>query len=73
MENKESLQLTFVGDIFPADLEFNIGFGIKSLFEHHQGNPWELILKELFNKADIALYEVKKESGNGIRFFNEDS
>jgi poly-gamma-glutamate synthesis protein (capsule biosynthesis protein) len=55
MKNKDFLKLLFVGDIFPADLDFNIGFGIKSLFDQHQGNLWKPVLSALFKNADLVI------------------
>lgn len=47
------LNLVFVGDIFPANLKYNIGFGVASQFAYKKGECWLNILKQYFIKADI--------------------
>lgn len=51
----KNIKIVMIGDVFPAEIDFNIGFGIKSLFEQHQGNPWKSVLKALFKDADIVI------------------
>ena len=49
------LNLVFVGDIFPANMGYNIGFGVASQFAQNNGESWLDILKQYFSKADISL------------------
>jgi hypothetical protein len=37
---KNSLKLSFVGDIFPENLGYNAGFGVASKYIEHKGNIW---------------------------------
>ncbi len=48
------LKLTFVGDIFPANLGYNAGFGIVSKFLKHNGKVWESQVEEIFVDSEIV-------------------
>lgn len=50
----KKISLTVVGDIFPANLHYTIGFGIESQFYNHQGKPWLQRLHSFFKDSDIA-------------------
>lgn len=46
--------MAFVGDIFPANLPYTIGYGIGSEFEKHQGEFWLNTLQKMFRDTDIV-------------------
>ena len=48
------VKITFVGDIFPANLHYTIGFGIASQFFKHRGKQWVNALKPFFACSDIS-------------------
>ncbi|MHA1381512.1 MAG: CapA family protein [Candidatus Helarchaeota archaeon] len=50
-----NLNLTFVGDIFPANMEYNIGFGVANQFVYQDSEVWLNIIKQYFSKADFSL------------------
>jgi len=49
-----NVKVTLVGDIFPANLHYTIGFGVASEFYKHKGEPWLKQLQSLLNDSDIA-------------------
>ena len=53
------LNLVFVGDIFPANMGYNIGFGVASQFAQNNGESWLDILKQYFSKTDISLANLE--------------
>lgn len=48
------MKLTIIGDIFPANLGYNAGFGVASQFINHKGEPWKKSINELLFGADIV-------------------
>lgn len=48
------VKITFVGDIFPANLHYTIGFGVASEFYKHRGKPWVAQLQSFFKDNDIV-------------------
>ncbi len=48
------VKLIFVGDIFPANLDSTIGFGIASVFYRHNGQFWKKSIKEITQDSDFA-------------------
>jgi len=50
----EKVKITLVGDIFPANLFYTIGFGVASEFYKHKGEPWLKQLQSLLKGSDIA-------------------
>ena len=51
---QKKIILTLVGDIFPANLDSTIGFGIASEFYRHNGQPWRKAIKEIVQDSDFA-------------------
>lgn len=49
------MQITFVGDIFPSDESFSLGFGIKSKFEKYQGRDWVNNIIAITQHSDIVI------------------
>lgn len=69
-----SLKISLVGDIFPAELPFTIGFGIKSQFEIHKGKVWEKRIKSITGDSDIVIGNlesplIKQETSVKDTFF----
>jgi len=50
----KKVKITFVGDIFPANLHYTIGFGVASQFYKHKGKPWLNVLTPYFKDSDIS-------------------
>ena len=66
--------MVFVGDIFPANMGYNIGFGVASQFARYNGESWLDILKQYFSNADISLANlesplINKETSRNLLFF----
>lgn len=65
MVNKETLikptkvTISLLGDVFPAELPFTIGFGIKSQFETHNGKVWEKKIKSIIGESDIVIANLE--------------
>lgn len=49
------MRITFVGDIFPADESFCLGFGIKSKFEEGGGSNWRSNIMSVTNGSDMVV------------------
>lgn len=49
------LKISLVGDVFPAELPFTVGFGIKSQFEIHKGKVWAKRIKSITGESDIVI------------------
>lgn len=50
----KKIVLTVVGDIFPANLDYNIGFGVASTFNKHKGAIWEKSINDLLKDSHIV-------------------
>lgn len=48
------VKITLVGDIFPGNLPYTIGFGLASQFHEHKGKPWIKLLSYFFKDSDIS-------------------
>ncbi len=48
------IKITFVGDIFPANLHYTIGFGVASEFYKHRGKPWVAQLQSFLKENDFV-------------------
>lgn len=49
------MKLTFLGDIFPADESFCVGFGIHSQFQKHWGEEWKESLMSFTQGSDYVV------------------
>ncbi len=49
------MRLTFLGDIFPADESFCVGFGINSQFQKHWGEEWESNILSFTQGSDYVI------------------
>jgi len=49
------MKLTFLGDIFPADESFCVGFGIHSQFQQHWGEEWSSNLSQFTKGSDYVI------------------
>jgi len=49
------MNITFIGDIFPADESFSLGFGIKSRFEERWGRNWQANIISITKESDIVV------------------
>lgn len=49
------MKITFLGDIFPSEELFTLGFGIKSKFEEHNGANWKNSILSITSGADIVV------------------
>ena len=50
----KEINLTFVGDIFPANLHLTVGYGIENEFEKHKGIKWIDSIKEITKNSDFV-------------------
>ncbi|HAF30090.1 MAG TPA: hypothetical protein DCG75_13700 [Bacteroidales bacterium] len=51
----DTIRITLLGDIFPGELSFTEGYGIKSQFENHKGKPWEKSIKSITGENDLII------------------
>lgn len=49
------MNITFVGDIFPSDEPFSLGFGIKSQFEKRWGDNWRHSILSMTKDSDVVI------------------
>lgn len=49
------MKILFIGDIFPSDEPFYLGFGLKSKFEEHRGKNWKSSIFSVTNESDIVV------------------
>lgn len=49
------MNMMFLGDIFPSDEPFSLGFGIKSKFEEKWGNNWYDNIVSITKGADVVI------------------
>lgn len=47
------IRLTLVGDIFPANLDITVGFGISNEFAKHNGEVWLEPIRKIVKESDI--------------------
>ena len=52
---QNNINITFVGDIFPANLDLTVGFGIANEFSNHNGQPWVKPIKNILSGSDFAV------------------
>jgi len=55
MQTDSKIKLALIGDVFPAELPYTQGYGIKSQFARHNGQPWERKIKELIGENDLVI------------------
>jgi gamma-polyglutamate biosynthesis protein CapA len=56
---KNNINLTFVGDICPADMVFTKGFGLKNRFDQHNGKIWEDNFKKILENSDLSFCNLE--------------
>jgi poly-gamma-glutamate synthesis protein (capsule biosynthesis protein) len=49
------MRITFIGDIFPSDESYYLGFGIKSKFENNLCDNWEENIQSVTKESDIVV------------------
>ncbi len=49
------MKLTFLGDIFPAERVYTVGFGIKTKSEKGYGKTWINNIKEVYSNSDFVI------------------
>lgn len=55
MNEKSILKLTFIGDVFPANLPYHNGFGVAGEFNKHFGKEWESDITKKFSESDFVI------------------
>lgn len=55
MNQKNTINITFFGDIFPGELPFTLKYGIRSQFNRHKGKPWISKIKGILGDNDIII------------------
>jgi poly-gamma-glutamate synthesis protein (capsule biosynthesis protein) len=53
------IRLTLAGDIFPADMDYTIGLGIRSKFSRNKGNHCGRYLQDIFKDSDISFANLE--------------
>jgi poly-gamma-glutamate synthesis protein (capsule biosynthesis protein) len=53
------MKLTFLGDIFPADESFCVGFGIHSQFQQHWGGEWKSNLLNFTRGSEYVIGNIE--------------
>ena len=51
--------ISFVGDLFPANMGYNNGFGVGSSFLKHHGDIWEENIKKIFDNSDLVFANLE--------------
>ncbi len=51
--------ITFVGDIFPAELAYTKNYGIRTQFEEHGGKPWVMQIKNIIGETDLLIANLE--------------
>ena len=54
-EQNKSIRMAFVGDIFPGELPYTIGYGLRTRFLSHKGVLFKGIIKEIIGENDIVI------------------
>lgn len=51
--------ISFVGDIFPANMGYNSGFGVGSSFLKHYGEIWKKNINSIFRNSDLVFANLE--------------
>lgn len=70
---EKNIILYLVGDIFPANLGYNTGFGVSSKFLKHHGKLWAQSTKEILGDADIVFCNLESPLIHDKEFSNNNS
>lgn len=49
----DPIKISFIGDIFPGELPYTVGYGIRTQFSKHLGSLWKGSILELLGSNDI--------------------
>jgi len=52
-------RITFLGDIFPAELAYTRNYGIRTQFEKHGGKPWVKQIKDIVGEKDLLIANLE--------------
>lgn len=55
MEKGNVIRITLLGDIFPGELPFTLGYGIRSQFKKHYGVPWLERICSVTGGSDLVI------------------
>jgi len=55
MSQNDSVKISLIGDVFPAELPYTVDYGIKTQFRKHQGIPWQKNIKEILGENDLTI------------------
>ncbi len=51
--------ITFVGDVFPAELAYTRNYGIRTQFEEHGSKPWVMQIKKIIGETDLLIANLE--------------
>jgi len=55
MPHNNFVKITIIGDIFPGELPYTVGYGIKSQFKAHEGIQWVNKIKNICGDNDLII------------------
>ena len=59
MSMDKKTRITFLGDIFPAELAYTRNYGIRTQFEKHGGKPWVKQIKDIVGEKDLLIANLE--------------
>jgi len=59
MSMDKKTRITFLGDIFPAELAYTRNYGIRTQFEKHSGKPWVKQIKDIVGEKDLLIANLE--------------
>lgn len=66
------MKLTFIGDVFPADESFCVGFGIHSQFQKNWGAAWKNNIRAFTEGADYVIGNLESPLIDSSRAMTDD-
>lgn len=59
MKHLDEVTFCFIGDIFPANLNLTVGYGVANEFKQHSGDRWFNSIRELTNNCDFVCGNIE--------------
>lgn len=66
------MKLTFIGDVFPADESFCVGFGIHSQFQKNWGAAWKNNIRAFTEASDYVIGNLESPLVDPSRAITDD-
>jgi len=67
----KEVRISFVGDIFPANRPYTIGWGVASTFKKHYGTLWNDSINSIFTDSDICFANLESPLLNDENFSDQ--